>query len=544
MPETNATSAASSEDAVAGGSGFVASGPPAVQMVRITKRFGQVVACDAVDLKLERGQIHGVLGENGAGKSTLMKVLIGLALPDSGRLILNGAEATISDPIDAAEKGIGMVHQHFSVVEALTVWENVALGDTTKLRPAAIRDRVGDLSRHYGLAIDPDAKVGDLPAGMRQRVEIIKCLRRDPKVVIFDEPTSVLTPDESEQLFEALRRVVDEEGLAVALVSHKLEEIRHATDVVTIMRQGCVVDRIKTADSDSAGLARAMVGRPVALRQLSSEVPLSQDGLAASREAQEALVKQPAVLRIEEASANGSDGRVLLDRLSLEVRSGEILGMAGVEGNGQRQLGDLLSSLLSLHSGTVSVDGKNVRTGVAGAMAAAGIAVIPEDRHDSGCVLDMSVAENLFLSDLSLVSRRGVIDRQLMDKLSRELIEKFSIRCEGPDAPLWSLSGGNQQRVILARELANAPRVLIAAQPTRGLDVGAIEYMSEQLRAAAAAGVAILLISTELEEILDLSHSVTVISSGATSAPIPRAEVDIEELGLLLGGSSSQKASS
>lgn len=536
MPDSNGLSASSSEDAVVEGPGLSSPGPPAVELVRITKRFGQVVACDAVDLKLERGRIHGILGENGAGKSTLMKVLIGLALPDSGRVLLDGVQTTIADPIDAAAKGIGMVHQHFSVVEALTVWENIALGDTERLRPAAIRDRVGDLSRHYGLAIDPDATVGDLPAGMRQRVEIIKCLRRDPQVVIFDEPTSVLTPAESEQLFEALRRVVDEEGLAVALVSHKLEEIRHATDSVTIMRQGAVVDRMKTADSDAAGLARAMVGRPVALREISAL------GAKASTQASQDGAEKAPVLRIEDATVTGSGGRVLLDRLSLEVRAGEILGMAGVEGNGQRELGDLLSSLLPLQSGQVLVDGSKVRCGVAGAMSAAGIAVIPEDRHDSGCVLDMSVAENLFLSHPQLISRRGVVDRQLMNQLAGALIRKFAIRCEGPDAPLWSLSGGNQQRVVLARELTHGPRLLVAAQPTRGLDVGAIEYMSEQLRSAAADGMAILLISTELEEILDLSHRVTVISGGSTSEPILRDEVDIEELGLLLGGADAKKA--
>jgi len=504
--------------------------------MNITKRFGAVVACDAVDLTLDRGRIHGVLGENGAGKSTLMKVLIGLVIPDGGQVKIDGKVATINDPIDAATQGIGMVHQHFSLVDALTVWENVALGDVGKLRPAAIRDRVGDLSSHYGLTIDPDAVVGELPAGMRQRVEIIKCLRRDPQVLIFDEPTSVLTPAESEQLFEALRRVVDEEGRAVALVSHKLDEIRHATDAVTIMRQGKVVERIATADSDAASLARAMVGRPVSLRSESAALGVLPEP-APERDAEATVPGASSVaLEIRDATARGGDGRVLLDDLSLDVRPGEILGVAGVEGNGQRELGDLMSSLLHLHGGQVTVAGTKVKTGKAGAMAAAGVAVIPEDRHDSGCVLDMTVAENLFLAEPGRVASGGVMDRKRMKQHAEALIDQYSISCQGPDAPLWSLSGGNQQRVVLARELANQPEVLVAAQPTRGLDVGAIEYMSEQLRAAAASGVAVLLISTELEEILDLADRIVVLSRGKVAGEMSRADVDLESLGLLMGG--------
>jgi simple sugar transport system ATP-binding protein len=513
------------------------SGPPAVELVSITKRFGQVVACDAVDLMLHRGRIHGILGENGAGKSTLMKVLIGLVLPDSGQILIDGEPASILDPIDAAAKGIGMVHQHFSLVDALTVWENVALGDVGRLDPSRVRDRVGDISRHYGLTIDPDAVVGELPAGMRQRVEIIKCLRRDPQVLIFDEPTSVLTPGESEQLFAALRRVVDEEKRAVALVSHKLDEIRHATDAVTIMRQGKVVDRMATADSDAATLARAMVGRPVSLRTERAALgSFPEDTGNLGPKTTDESTPGPAILEIRNATANGADGRVLLDHLSLQVAAGEILGVAGVEGNGQRELGDLLSSLLSLGDGEVLVDGVAVKSGDAGAMAQSGIAVVPEDRHDSGCVLDMTVAENLFLADPGRVSSRGVIDRKQMTRQANELIERFSISCESADAPLWSLSGGNQQRVVLARELAHDPKVLIAAQPTRGLDVGAIEYMSEQLRTAARQGVAVLLISTELEEILDLADRIIVLSRGRATGEMQRGEVDLESLGLLMGG--------
>lgn len=519
---------------------------PAVEVTGITKRYGQVVACDSVDLVVHRGQIHGVLGENGAGKSTLMNILIGLVIPDSGQVIIDGKPSVITDPLDAAAKGIGMVHQHFSVVNALTVWENVALGDQKRLNPQAVRDEVGDLSRHYGLAIDPDAVVGTLTAGLRQRVEIIKCLRRNPRTVILDEPTSVLTPLESEQLFGGLRRAVEDEGMAILLVSHKLDEILHATDLVTIMRQGKVVAHQATEGSSAAGLARAMVGRPVSLRSERGALGIldpsaTTSGHDAPEQDLDAVVAEATVvLELEGIRAVGPNGRSTLDDLSLRVHAGEIVGIAGVEGNGQRHLGDLLSSLISLQDGTVRVEGKAVKCGAAGAMATAGIAVIPEDRHDSGCVLEMSVAENLFLADPSRLARRGILDLGAMTTRADELIERFSISCAGPDAPMWSLSGGNQQRVVLAREMAHSPRVLVAAQPTRGLDVGAIEYMSDQLRAAAADGVAVLLISTELEEIMDLSDRIVVMSKGRIVGEMLRSDVDIERLGLLMGGSSEE----
>ncbi len=515
---------------------------PAVEVVGITKRYGQVAACDSVDLVLRRGQIHGVLGENGAGKSTLMKVLIGLVVPDAGQVIIDGRPSVITDPIDAAAKGIGMVHQHFSVVNALTVWENVALGDQDRLNPQAVRNEIGDLSRHYGLDIEPNAIVGTLTAGLRQRVEIIKCLRRSPRTVILDEPTSVLTPGESEALFEGLRRAVEDEGMAIALVSHKLDEILGATDLVTIMRRGQVVANLPTSQSDAPGLARAMVGRPVSLRseRMLADRPLADRPTQAERAGSKSGLPKPvqktASLEIRSVYAQGDDGRSLLNGLSLAVNRGEIVGLAGVEGNGQRPLGDLLSSLLPVSQGEVRVDGHPIVCGKAGAMARARISVIPEDRHDSGCVLEMSVAENLFLADPTLVSRRGVVDRRKMMDRAQGLIDRFAISCEGPTAPMWSLSGGNQQRVILAREMAHAPRVLVAAQPTRGLDVGAIEYMSSQLRQAAEEGVAVLLISTELEEILDLASRLIVLSEGRIVGGMDRDQVDIEQLGLMMGG--------
>lgn len=513
---------------------------PAVELRQITKRFGSVTACDGVDLTLHRGRIHGILGENGAGKSTLMKMLIGLVLPDEGSITIDGSSQQIHSPHVAAALGIGMVHQHFSLVDALTVWENVALGETGSLNPSAIRQRIGDIADQYGLVIDPNARVGDLTAGLRQRVEIIKCLRRDPSIVIFDEPTSVLTPEESVQLFESLRQVVADEGRAVVLVSHKLDEVLHATDDISIMRQGKVVDHLLAADADAPTLARGMVGRDVSLRSERAALGvLDADIVAEQAVAADDIdghVPGDVVLEIRGATVRGSGGTPALDNLSLTLRAGEIVGVAGVEGNGQRELGDLLSSLVSLDSGTVSIEGTRVPHGRAGAMAGAGIGVIPEDRHDSGVVLDMTVAENLVLVDQSRVSTRGVIDQGMLHEFAHEMIDQFGILCAGPDAPMWSLSGGNQQRVVLARELAQHPKVLVAAQPTRGLDVGAIEYMGERLNAAAEAGVAVLLISSELEEILDLSHRIVVMHSGRIVGAMDRAEVDLEELGLLMGG--------
>ena len=526
---------------------------PAVRLSSISKSFGAIVACDQVDLTLWRGRIHGILGENGAGKSTLMKVLIGLVLPDGGTIEVDGERCQIRDPHDAAARGIGMVHQHFSLVEPLSVWENVMLGDTGRFDAVAARRRVGEISEHYGLGVDPDAKVGDLSAGVRQRVEIIKCLRRDPSILIFDEPTSVLTPGESERLFDVLRLAVREENRAVALVSHKLDEILHATDEVTIMRAGSVVQRMATTDADAPMLARAMVGREVSLRSEASALGLIEtvaagvddtDGARDERpEDAEANPKErvPA-LRLCDVVARSPDGRVSLDGLSVEVFASEIVGVAGVEGNGQSELTDLLSSLLTAEAGTIEVDGVGVQPGQPGAMSGAGVAVIPEDRHTSGCVLDMTVAENLFLVDIERISRHGIYDPAVMRRDAVRLIEDFEVQTAGPDAPFWSLSGGNQQRLVLARELSYSPKVLVAAQPTRGLDVGAIEWMTDRLRHVADSGVGVLLISNELEEILQLSDRVVVLFRGRIIGEMARGEVDLEELGLLLGGARAEAA--
>jgi general nucleoside transport system ATP-binding protein len=529
----------------ASGAGEATSPPaPAVELRGITKRFGEVVACDRVDLCVQPGEIHGLLGQNGAGKSTLMKVLLGLLTPDGGTIHIGGRPVVVSDPLAAAELGIAMVHQHFSVIGALTVWENVTLGEKSRLDERRSVRHVAEISERYGLDVDPLARVDTLTPGQRQRVEIVKCLRRDPSIVILDEPTSVLTLSESEELFSTLRHVVRDEGRAVVLISHKLDEVLHATDRVTIMRTGAVVGREDTCDTDARSLARAMVGREVSLRTEAAALGLVH-------EAEEAAVSdadpgagvvatattRPVVLRVADAAVRTRDGRRPLDGLSLEVHEGEILGLAGVEGNGQAALADLLSSLVGLERGAVEVGGEPVRPGRPGAMARAGIGVIPEDRHESGCVLGMSVAENLVLDDVCRVgARRQIISPHAIRRHAEALIEQYEITTPSPDTPMSSLSGGNQQKVVLARELSRGPRVLVAAQPTHGLDVGAVEYLTDQLRAAAQRGVGVLLISTELEEILSLADRVAVIHSGRIMGCLPRSEADLELIGMMLGG--------
>jgi len=516
---------------------------PAVELRGITKRFGEVLACDRVDLQVPVGEIHGLLGQNGAGKSTLMKILLGLLTPDAGSILINGRPVVVKDPLAAAEMGIAMVHQHFSVIGALTVWENVTLGERDRLDAKRSIRHVAEIAERYGLDVEPTARLDSLTPGQRQRVEIVKCLRRDPSILILDEPTSVLTMSESEELFTTLRNVVQEEGRAVVLISHKLDEILHATDAVTIMRDGQVVVRLATDDTDPADLARNMVGRDVSLRSDAAALGLLEVAQQLAAPAPEAEVARspevagPApVLRIHEARHVTGDGRVLLDGLSLELAPGEILGLAGVEGNGQSALEQLLTSLIHLDSGTVEVNGATVRIGHPGAMAAAGVTVIPEDRHVAGCVLGMSVAENLVLDDVDRVCRHRIVSPRLIREQAAELIERFQIKTPSPDTPMASLSGGNQQRVVLARAITREPKVLVAAQPTHGLDVGAVEYMTEQLRAAARRGMAVLLISTELEEILAMSDRIAVIHRGRILGSFPRAEATLERIGLMMGG--------
>lgn len=526
---------------LAGTGGAGAPSVPAVELRGITKRFGQVLACDNVDLSVSGGEIHGLLGQNGAGKSTLMKVLLGLLTPDAGTILIDGRPVVVEDPLAAAAMGIAMVHQHFSVIGALTVWENVTLGERDRLDAKRSIRHVAEIAERYGLDVDPTDRLDTLTPGQRQRVEIIKCLRRDPSILILDEPTSVLTIAESEELFGTLGKVVQDEGRAVVLISHKLDEILRATDRVTIMRDGRVVARTATAETNAASLAREMVGREVSLRTDAAALGLLREADAVQGADIEPRARngETMALRVQGATYRSTDGRTALDDLSLDLSPGTILGLAGVEGNGQSAVEQLLSSLITLDTGVVEVAGRAVRTGHPGAMAAAGVTVIPEDRHVAGCVLGMTVAENLVLDDIGRFCRRRVLSPRSIRAKATELIERFEIKTPSCDTPMASLSGGNQQRVVLARAINREPKVLVAAQPTHGLDVGAIEYMTAQLREIASRGVAILLISTELEEILSLSHSIAVIHRGRVQGIVDRADADIEQIGLMMGGYSA-----
>jgi simple sugar transport system ATP-binding protein len=531
-----------------------AGGTPALELRGISKRYGPVVACDAVDLTVQPGEIHGLLGENGAGKSTLMKVLMGLVHCDGGEIRRDGTPVHIDSPLRAAELGLGMVHQHFSLIEPLTVWENVAMGDAGRIDRDAICTSVEEVGRRYGLTVDPTAAVDRLSAGERQRVEIVKALRRDPKVLVLDEPTSVLTLAESVALFDVLRHVVQTEDRGVILISHKLAEITAATDVVSVLRKGRLAFHCRTADTSAPELARQMVGREVSLHAEGAALglvvsddpakyltPILSGGLHAVPEEApapqaQAGVTGTAALGLHGLCVRGPDGRVLLDDLCLEVAPGEIVGLYGVEGNGQATLGDLLGGLVEPHAGEVQVSGRTVPLDRVGALHQAGIGVIPEDRHRSGVVLDMSVADNLVMTDLNRVSGRLLLRRGQIRAHAAELVERFAISTPSIDTPLRNLSGGNQQRVVLARELSANPTVLVAAQPTHGLDVGAIEDMYEQLRSAAKLGVAILLISTELEEVMALADRIAVISSGGITGVLDVADASPLRLGMLVGG--------
>ncbi|MCY3539442.1 MAG: ABC transporter ATP-binding protein [bacterium] len=525
--------------------------PPLLEADGLTKYYGPVAACEEVNLALQSGEIHGILGENGAGKSTLMRMIFGLVEPDRGVLRMEGEVVGVTDPPTAVRMGIGMVHQHYSLVDALTVWENIALGESGTLDPDRTRARIRRISWSYGLSVDPDATVRDLSAGIRQRVEILKCLGRRPRIILLDEPTSALTPAESEFLFNVLLTGVRTQGWAVALVSHNLDEILRATDRITVMRNGRVVEQFLTAQARVPALAEAMVGRPVPLRTVTASFEedeaarrlLETDHLDQELADPPPVPEEPSppVLEIKNARSTTPDGRKQLDNLSLTVGEGEIVGVAGVEGNGQTALADLLAGLLRLDDGKVLVEGRTAPSGVAGAMTGAGIAVIPADRHRVGVVLGMSVAENLMLGDLHGMRNRGFLRREAIRQHALSLIDEYGIQTPGPDTDLGDLSGGNQQRTVIARALSSSPRVLVAHQPSRGLDVGAIEYVGDKIRAAAQNGIAILLLSTDLREILSLSDRVLVLHRGRVVGEMTKEEFDLDRLGLLMGGTEDRR---
>ncbi|HEY7420728.1 MAG TPA: ABC transporter ATP-binding protein [Gaiellaceae bacterium] len=497
---------------------------PVLELRGITKRFPGVLANDAVDLDLRRGEIHALLGENGAGKSTLMNILYGLYRPDDGEILLNGRRVSFSSAKEAIEAGIGMVHQHFMLIPVMTVAENIVLGHEPLhggvfLDERAARGRVEEVAKTFKFAVDPNARVDEITVGQQQRVEIMKALYRNADILILDEPTAVLTPQEASDLFEILR-TLRREGISIIFISHKLNEVLEIADRITVLRRGKVVETVTAAGATEEALARAMVGREVLLR----------------------VNKQPAtpgetLLEVEDLQVEDDRELERVRGVSFAVRAGEIVGLAGVDGNGQTELIETLVGLRRPTAGRVHVGGRDVTGEGTRHMIDEGVGHIPEDRQKMGLVLDFSIAENLALHGYRKPpeSRLGwLLPRRILAG-ARKLIREFDIRGGGPQTRAGALSGGNQQKVVVAREISADPRVLVAAQPTRGLDVGAIEYVHRRLVEERDAGKAVLLVSLELEEIRSLSDRILVMYEGGIVGEYSPSTSE-EELGLAMTG--------
>ncbi len=509
---------------------------PTLRMSGITKHFNGAPACLDVDFEVQPGEIHGLLGQNGAGKSTLMNILLGLVRADRGEIAIAGTPATIRDPNQARAQGIQMVHQHYSLIPTLTVWENVVLSSEGAIDRDKTIGRIEEVSERFGLAVSASAMVGDLSVGEQQRVELVTCLMDRPRLLVLDEPTAVLTRQESRSLFRMLASLTEQDGCSVVMISHNLAEIKAVADRATVMRGGRVVSRVAPKETEVADLARHMIGRDLpATAEVAAAMGVSTNPMASGGTGRSD--SQP-VLSIVGASGS-HDGSMALDDLDLDIHAGEIVGVAGVEGNGQQSLSALLAGVLRLRTGEVRVDGVRVGVGRPGSTRAVGIGVVPEDRRESGCILDMSVADNLALAALGSLSTGGVVSRRRLQRMAERLVDEFDIAVASIEQPMRSLSGGNQQKVVLARELSAEPAVLVLAQPTRGLDVGAVADLHQRVRAAAASGVAVMLISSDLNEILQLSDRIAVMHRGRIQGLLDRADADPERLGLLMGGVSA-----
>ena len=503
-----------------------ASAPPAVAMRGITKRFPGVVANDGVEFEAAAGEVHALLGENGAGKSTLSNILTGLYRPDEGEILLHGRAVHFDAPRDALDAGIGMVHQHFRLVEPFTVAENVVLGDhrgegrSFRIRPRAIERRVGEISQRYGLHVDPRARIWQLSLGEQQRVEILKTLYRDARVLILDEPTAVLTPQEADVLFETLRGMADE-GRTVIFISHKLNEVKAVADRVTVLRGGRSIATVDTADATARSLAALMVGRE--LRAPSTDEQRRRPG--------------EAVLEVDGVSVEGDRGAAAVREVSLRVRGAEIVAIAGVAGNGQRELAEAVAGIRQPSAGSIRAAGRRIDGDPRSAIAA-GVAYVPEDRLGTGVAPSLSIASNLVLKSYRKppASQGPLLRLRKIRHLAIDLIRRHRIAAPGPDAQARQLSGGNLQKIVLAREFSGHPSLLVAASPTRGLDVGAIETVHGYLREAAEAGVGVLLISEDLDEILALADRIVVMYEGRILGELAAGEADVEEIGLLMAG--------
>jgi simple sugar transport system ATP-binding protein len=490
----------------------------------IVKRFPGVLANDHIDFEVNSGEIHALLGENGAGKSTLMKIIYGLYRPDEGEILINGQPVHITSPADAIRLGIGMIHQHFMLVESLTVAQNVALGLPSKRGFLTDLDRVAErieeLATLYGLKVDPNAYVWQLSVGQQQRVEIIKALYRGAALLILDEPTAVLTPQEVRELFVILRKMAAD-GHALIFISHKLHEVLEITDRVTVLRDGRHIGTVPTSETTKEKLAQMMVGRPVSMQIEREPVQIGD-----------------VVLRLEGVSAMSDRETRALKNVSLQVRAGEIVGVAGVSGNGQLELAEVIAGLRSLTGGKIFLKNEEITGHSPSQIMQAGLSYIPEERMRDGMIREFTVSENIILREHNKYpfSRLGFLRFDSIRENAQKLVDDFNVKTPTLETPVKNLSGGNIQKIILARELAREPAVLVAAQPTRGLDIGATEYVHLRLIMERLKGTATLLISEDLDEILKLSDRIVVIFDGEIMGELQREEATAEKLGLMMAG--------
>jgi general nucleoside transport system ATP-binding protein len=505
-------------------SSSIATGEPVVTMKGITIRFGEVTANNNVDFELRKGEIHALLGENGAGKTTLMSVLYGLYQPQAGEIIVKGHKTSMKSPNDAMTLGIAMVHQHFLLTPPHSVTENIIVGLKESrglfINISAAEKKIIQLSEKYGLKIDPKAKVGDLAVGEQQRVEIIKALYRDIDILILDEPTSMLTPQEEKALFSTLQSMV-RQGLSIIFITHKLHEVMEVSNRVTVLRGGKVFGTVNTSETSETELARMMVGHPLI------------ESIASTGSS-----NNPAVLHLKNVSALNNANVMFLKELSLELRRGEILGIAGVDGNGQAELAEVIAGLRKVQKGEIIMDGKPITTQSPRKIRELGLAYVPQDRLNTGLIMEYSIAENLILDRwyFEKYSGRVFLKKDEIKKFADKAVSEFEIKTPGINVPVNSLSGGNLQKVLMARELARNPKVLVVHNPTRGLDIGATHYIHEQLIKQRDAGVGVLMISLDLDEILTVADRIAVIYEGKIMAVMDAKDADVDYIGLLMGG--------
>ena len=500
-----------------------------IEMREITKVFGEFVANDKINLELRKGEIHALLGENGAGKSTLMNMLAGLLEPTSGEIVVNGQVVKLDSPSKAASLGIGMVHQHFMLVEAFTVAENIILGsELTKngvLDIARATREINELSERYGLAVDPSAKVADISVGAQQRVEILKTLYRGADILIFDEPTAVLTPSEIDELMAIMKNLV-KEGKSIILITHKLDEIRAVSDRVTVIRRGKSIETVEIAGATNADLAEMMVGRSVSFKTV-----------------KQAPQPKEVVLSIKDLVVNENRGVPAVKNLSLDVRAGEIVGIAGIDGNGQSELIQAITGLRKIESGSVELKGQSIVGLHPRQITELSVGHVPEDRHRDGLVLEMLISENIALQTYykEPLSKKGILNYTNIIDYAKKLMQEFDVRAASEIVPASALSGGNQQKAIIAREIDRNPDLLIVSQPTRGLDVGAIEYIHKRLIQERDNGKAVLVVSFELDEILNVSDRIAVIHDGKIQGIVTPETTNKQELGVLMAGGELEK---